>query len=815
MENFKAELKVDTQRIVLCSDSVVNKTENFVAQTKYILNIDTFVSKIAESIFQNFARIEKSAKTFDETDCFKVETNDKAFSFLLKFGFQINSKSKKDIVFYNFLHSGDTIHQNDTRVQKYLQVHKTFFCTLSKTKDLFAKNDFNKQYRVLGANNINFPMLSQDQLKLVATEDKNVVIQGVAGSGKTNVCVEKLIYTASKNYGGRVLYTTFSRGLLTDTKLKIESFKQTIQNFVTEYQKNNIIFLDNNHKKAIENYLGIFFFLNDDDQIVKKINKIIDFFDTKVDYFLIEDLYDQNFAKKSFADEDYFLNVYLKNLKNHHLANRLAKLKQISNEVIYKEIFGIVFGSIQASANGYALSMQDYCSLRKDNFERNECETIFATAMDYMEFLQKNNLTNNNFASKFMLDNLQKMPHYSLAIVDEVQDFSKINLQLFKAIAIKNFCAGDALQMVNPTYFSFAYLKNLLFEEDGTNVAELQNNYRNTQKIQQIINALSQINTQKFGVHNFVTNGKAVETDTKTTAIFCQTNSFAQELSKNKYDNFTIVVASQSQKQNLRKFLKNQEILTVAEIKGLERNTIVLFDILSDNQSKWQELERTILNRKTADENSVYRYYFNLLYVGISRAKQNLFVIESKKIDTFSKFFQQNFICKNLNGTIEALSKIVSKIEYTQQEYLDRITEFLRLEQFDNARFATTKLTDDIERQRQESRIDIYQLFVHFANYKEAGIKFWQLGLLDEAKKQFTLSGDKTLIDLVDAVSKKNQNKLSVDIVEYFDDLKGSQVARQLIVDTVQADLQELKQSQKNLQEQFKNIKERKNGKQR
>ena len=193
MENFKAELKVDTQRIVLCSDSVVNKTENFVAQTKYILNIDTFVSKIAESIFQNFARIEKSAKTFDETDCFKVETNDKAFSFLLKFGFQINSKSKKDIVFYNFLHSGDTIHQNDTRVQKYLQAHKTFFCTLSKTKDLFAKNDFNKQYRVLGANNINFPMLSQDQLKLVATEDKNVVIQGVAGSGKTNVCVEKLI----------------------------------------------------------------------------------------------------------------------------------------------------------------------------------------------------------------------------------------------------------------------------------------------------------------------------------------------------------------------------------------------------------------------------------------------------------------------------------------------------------------------------------------------------------------------------------------------------------------------------------------------
>lgn len=813
LDNFKAELKVDTNRIVLSSDSTIKKTETFIAQTKYILMIDFFVSKIAEAVQQNFDKIAKSVNNFDDTDCFKVETNDKAFSFLLKFGFMLGAKEKKDIIFFNFLHSGESFRQNDTRVQKYLQSHKTFFCTISKTKDLFAKNDFNKQYRIGGILGINFPVLSQEQLKLVETENKNVVIQGVAGSGKTNVCIEKLIYTASKNYGGRVLYTTFSRGLLMDTKLKIEQFKQVLQNFVQEYQKNNVVFLDDNHKKAIENYLGIFFFLNDDEQIVKKIKRIVAFFEQNVDYFLIEDLFCQNFASKPFAGEEYFLGTYIKNLKNHQLSNRLAKLKDISFEVIYKEVFGIIYGSVGANTNGLLISEQEYCNLRKDCFEKFECQTIYAVAVDYCTHLQKNNLTNNNFASKQMLENLQKMPKYSLAIVDEVQDFSKINLQLFKAITIKMFCAGDALQMVNPTYFSFAYLKNLLFEKDVVDVAELQNNYRNTQKIQQIINALGEINVEKFGTHNFVTNGKTVESGVKTTAIYCNSVNFAQELAKNKYENFTVVVASKEQKQNLRKILKNQEILTVAEIKGLERSTVVLYDILSDNQSKWQALERSIVNKKQADENSVYRYYFNLFYVGISRAKQHLFVIESKKIGGFMQFFQNNFVCKNLPDTIEAITKIVSKIEYTQQEYLDRITEFLRLEQFDNARFVCTKLTDDLERQRQESRIDIYQVYVHFAKHKEAGIKFWQLGLLDEAKKQFTLSGDKTLIDFVDAISQKNQSKLNIDIVQYFDDVKDSQIARQLIVDTIKADLEQMRQSQKLLHEQFKKIKETKNGK--
>ena len=464
----------------------------------------------------------------------------------------------------------------------------------------------------------------------------------------------------------------------------------------------------------------------------------------------------------------------------------------------------MIFGFVDKSFQNF-VTEQEYAELRKDSFDKAECEIIYQVAMDYQQFLQKNNMTDNNFASRDMIENIDKINRYSLVVADEVQDFSQINLYLFKQIALKLFCTGDALQMINPSYFSFSYLKNLLFEKDIISVAELKNNYRNTLKIQQIIDELEKINTKIFGTHNFVTSGKGIENNISTTAIYCNSQNFLNEIGKSKYDNFTIVVSNKLQKDLLRKHLKNQEILTIAEIKGLERDTVLLYNLLSDNNQKWQQLKKISLNKKTADENSVFRYYFNIFYVGVSRAKQNLFVVEERNVDTFEKLFENCFSKQDTNATITSLSKIISKVEFTQDEYLSRVEEFLKLEQFDNARFNANKITDDVLRESQLLKIDIYQKFVHVGKYRDAGIKFWENGMLDEAKKQFTLSGDTTLIDLIDAIS-QNQNNLNFDIVKYFVDVQDNKIAKEFIVETIQKDLQSIKSMQKDLNEKFKKI---------
>ena len=218
------------------------------------------------------------------------------------------------------------------------------------------------------------------------------------------------------------------------------------------------------------------------------------------------------------------------------------------------------------------------------------------------------------------------------------------------------------------------------------------------------------------------------------------------------------------------------------------------------------------VNKKQADENSVFRYYFNMFYVGVSRARQNLFVVENKKIDTMKGLFEKYFDCQDVKTTIKSLNKIISKIEYTQSEYLHRVEEFLKHQQYENASFAADKITDDLIRTQVFVKIGIYKNYVHFGKHREAGIKFWESGQIDEAKKQFTLSGDKILIELIDAVSEKNQSNLSYQIVKYFNDIKDNDVARQFILEVLRNDLIHLKQNQKDIHELIKNFRGNKNG---
>ena len=44
-------------------------------------------------------------------------------------------------------------------------------------------------------------------------------------------------------------------------------------------------------------------------------------------------------------------------------------------------------------------------------------------------------------------------------------------------------------------------------------------------------------------------------------------------------------------------------------------------------------------DKKKADENSLLRYYFNIFYVGITRAQRHILVVEDDDISVFKDFF--------------------------------------------------------------------------------------------------------------------------------------------------------------------------------
>lgn len=807
-------LTVNTEKTYLSSESALYKTERFIKQTHNLAGIDFFLSKIAETVIKNIQNIFVPTLKSNAGSCYAVST-DAGHVINFRLGAQLpkSNTSDKDIVFYKYEDAEGEMRRNDQRLAVFLKAHPVFFIETELTVDAAFQEDFKKLYVLSNADQVNFPLLNARQKEIVFTEDKNVVVQGVAGSGKTNICLNKIVYAACRAYAGKVLYSTFSRGLLLDVKSKVDILKQNILTFIQEHKKGNIVFLDKNYKKAVENKLGLYLTEMDLENLINKVESVAAFLESRVDYCLLEDLYSR-YVKKDFdfADEAYFIGEYARNIKNHQLMGKLEKIAYLSKEVIYKEIYGMIKGFYDYASPQPMLDLKRYTELRKESFSTKECEIIHSIAVDYYKHIAEKGFVDNNVIARTLIDRIEQIEGYSLAVIDEAQDMTEVNLVLFKKLALKLFAVGDALQMINPSYFSFAFLKRLLFEKDIISVAELVNNYRNTKKISEIIEELGELNIARFGTHSFVLKGESVDYGMDTAAIIVKGRSFLEALAKRNLDGYTVVVSNVKEKEALRKILKKQEILTVSEIKGLERETVILYNLLSSNLDKWQNLERMFINRKEADENSVYRYYFNLFYVGVSRAKNYLYVAEDKDIAMFNGLFDAHFERKSIGDALFSLENAAKSADEDIEEMLERIRQFTSLDQYDNARHAANKISDDKVRTAELIKIEIYEKHIRHGRYREAGIAYWEQNMLDKAKEQFALSKDDILISLVDACQNNEGRGLDIDILKYLPEVAGNAAAANLIIQTVKNDLNTLSLRQKNLQNKFKLIKEKKNG---
>lgn len=801
--------EVNTNKTILSSESKIYKTERFLFATKKISGINFFILKIAETV--QAALVEIKDKFKNQTK-FKVFTPDGNFVFFVEIvGEKKLGLNENDIVYFS-CGEFDGLKQNDQRVNFFLKNAKRFLIKVAPVGVSVDESDYKKLYLVSALEYVNFPMLNAEQSKLVEIENENVLIQGVAGSGKTNICYSKLIFSACKNYTGKVLYTTFSRGLLIDTKNKIELYNNSVRNLIDDYHAGRIVFMDKNHKKAFENRLGIYIVADSETNIIAKLQNISNFISEKIEYKLVEDLYADYFNEAvEISDETVFCNDFLKNLTNHQLKSKLEKIKNISPSLIYKEIYGMIFGTISASG-GQHLTRQEYKALRKNSFSESECDIIYDLSEQYSKYQKAQNMVDNNIISRKILKNSQKINKYSLVVADEVQDFTQINLMLLKEISLKMFCVGDALQMINPSYFSFAFLKKLMYNEDVTNVVELQSNYRSNRKIVEILKELSKLNRNEFGTHSFVLENKCVDENTTANTIFISDKRFFEKIKSDKFVDYTFLVSDGEEKQKLRKIFPKQEILTVAEIKGLERETIVPVDLLSSNADKWKLLERIKINHKQADENSVFRYYFNLFYVGVSRAKHNLFVFESEKIPLFQEFFAHNFDNLSAENAFLKFENAVSKLEIDEDEIYGRIDEFIKLGQFDNAKFYAEKL-GGVEQYQQLEKIDAFKNLVFKNRNREAGIKLWKAGLTNDARRQFEISGDTKLIEFLTNLESRNQSNLDGEIVRFWQDFEDNDMARSLIIQTLSGELESMRQTHRETKEKLKNILEAKNGK--
>ena len=779
-------LHIDTAYTVLSGRYRVYKTERLLKQTARIQRVDAMLDAVAGGVLRylsdaNGGEGYRYVATTDRLHAFWVRIMEDA------------------LIFCGYDSPMESIYREDTRFAAFLSANRTFDMTIAEGRPDYPSTDFEKLYKLSLTDGVYFPCLNPAQRELVTLEDANVLVQGVAGSGKTNVCIDKILFCASRNYGGNVLYTTYSRGLLMDTRMRVERWKDNVVRLAAALQGERVIFCDEHRQAAVVNRLGLYLEEDCTQALAARLQQIVAWLDSHVHYRLIQDVYTQHTGKPvAMADEDYFVHVYMGEMRNYYLSGRLDKIKHLSAEVIYKEIFGLIEGWCDPSDVNKRLDAASYATLRRDSFAKSECDTIFGIAEDYAKHLTKAGREDNNTLSRYLLS--QPPDAYSLVIADEVQDFGQVTLVLLARMGRKMFAVGDALQMINPSYFNFAYLKRLLFDKETARVRTLTHNYRSGERIQDVIEQLGVLNEARFGTHNFVLRGTSVADDGNTRTCYVPDDgTFMEALRTTDLGDLTVIVADRRTKDDLRGVLTDKEVLTVSEIKGLERDNVLLYHLLGTNMAQWQAMERKWIDRKTADENSVYRYYFNLFYVGVSRARRNLYVLEAET----PPMFDELLLGLTPRDTAEAMQDLVRVAgkHLDEAEQLARVQQFLSLGQYENAMQAAAKLPDAAWQQR---RVGVYAQYVSDGRYREAGIALWRLGATEDARKCFEMGDEHALIRLMDATLASGENTLGVEMLRYYPDLTGNEDAQHALVELIQDDLTRMRAQRKALHDTMK-----------
>lgn len=414
-----------------------------------------------------------------------------------------------------------------------------------------------------------------------------IIMIGSAGSGKTALTLEKM-----KQLTGNILYVTLSEFLKDNARQLYYSFGY-------------------NNAKQIVTFLSFKDYMSS-----------------------IQSVEGNEMTYKVFDD-------WIHKYKNTHKIRNTYK--------VYEEFKGVITGSTIEKAY---LSKEEYIDLgiKQSIFLTAERSGIYELFVRYLAFLKEKGYYDMNIEAYKNLSKAQS--RYDYVVIDEVQDLT--NVQLFLILkSLKEMgqfvLCGDANQIVHPNFFSWTSLKTLFYQQSTTTnkdiVRILGTNYRNTPEVTAIANQLLMVKNARFGSIDREST-YLVEANSAArgeTLFYEDTPSVKKELNQNtcRSTKFAVLVMHPEDKLAASQYFDTPLIFSVQEAKGLEYDNIILYNIISNHEKAFRELTIGVTkqdlqndlvyhrNRDKSDKSlEVYKFYINSLYVAVTRAVKNLYVIE-------------------------------------------------------------------------------------------------------------------------------------------------------------------------------------------
>lgn len=445
-------------------------------------------------------------------------------------------------------------------------------------------------------------------------------------------------------------------------------------------------------------------------------------------------------------------------------------LKKIKGYEIYSEIKGIIKGylgldgiNISKLKKDYKIKLEDYLNIpsKYSIFSIEEKKEIYRFASNYQKWLDEIDKYDENNLSIEVIEKFKRnIEKYDYIVVDEIQDFTEVQIYMIQEILKdKNniIWAGDVHQTVNPTFFEFSRLKNIYYSDKNTQMDEftLSKNYRSTKQIINITNKISDYRKKTIGVKDDYNENSLKEGVRPGIIIPNEKNllEILKSISNKVY--CAIIVSDNDDKNKLINIYPKAKgrIFTVYEIKGLEYDNIYCYNIISKHKENWVK----IFN-EDVKHNTKMRYYFNLLYVAISRAKEFVCLYEDNVDMIPSDFISDfNLIKEISNNNIYTLHES-SELEIEKEiEQLDKSGNF---EQANSLRLHKKLCIDDIKYLKEYLK-DEYNTMIYDEN------EFIKKCIFDNTIEVLDILGDNIVINYNKNICKKCIYKSNCILKDY------------------------------------------------
>ena len=466
--------------------------------------------------------------------------------------------------------------------------------------------------------------IQAEQNKVIRnTDDKNLIVQGIAGSGKTSVALHRIAFLLYK------IENLNSNNVLIFSPNKI--FSEYISNVLPELGENNTMqttindFLDMEIKefKKVETFTSFiersytnkndfeFIKYKQSDKVYDDIDKYIDNLGNKLRF--IDDLFTRDYSYTLDELNYMFRDRYSKfpiserlkfmadKISENNFKGSLGKSKKILKE-LYDRL-NIKLNLLDVYIDFFKSEYSDY---KKDiSYIRNNKDLInYDDACLYVYIKCKLYGYNYNTSIKEI-------------VIDEAQDYSLGQIKLISKI-FKNASytiLGDINQTINP-YYKYDSLEELTKVLDSAKYIELTKTYRSTEEIINYSNrvlGLSHVSAirrnesvpviemiendldkqLRSDIEECKKNGKSMAIITKNQDECDKIYELLKDLGISKLDN------------NSKKFNREFVVVPVYMAKGLEFDSVIIY---TDKDNKYK-----------LDEKYLY-------YVAITRAQHKLIV---------------------------------------------------------------------------------------------------------------------------------------------------------------------------------------------